>query len=436
MQRIQRLIGFEYEMDGWDSIEVDDVPNVLTLATEVPIAKGYMDEANRRRSFWHRMVKGAVLAEEGNLEVTADDAGTESNVELRTKPIDETDANLVNTTAQEVAAQAAALATGYRISWGPPPRGDSHHLLASEMGLATVTTPGSFVKPHLSNLEKMDTHGKVQATTGVRLDQLPKLIENIFMDPNENVPTRGRRKAGRLALAGFDQDTAPQVGQVMQTMGAAPGKAAAAITTYLNGHNTAPAATKELTGLLALLIAYMDMAKAGLVRSYAKTIAPVMARTDFATMFTFLPATDRNYYAKRGGKNFSDLLIAAGYTKKELDKSIFSAGINQSQEPDEWYKDLTRQGLDALDDLEGAEGEQGRRAGQGQADAAKVPDQEWPGRDRGARLLCPPARHRADRPNADARRPDRRTAHASGDGRSDVCRLRRQALPADHVPEH
>jgi len=339
---LQRKIGFEFELNHWDTYraepagEIDEITTNPKSYDQYPSKEAYsgalkQSQINRTEK-WKPMSKGDILVERGDAEVTADEMGAITDLELRTKALDETNTGQVQTAANLFGTILDEMATEYRNKLIA-----GHQLRARDL-TGTLKIPAAFFRTD----RPTDKKGKPQVTTGLRLESLPTLIRNLYPDPNETNPEKVRRGEGRLKGTGFNQDT-QQAGPILKTMGAAPGKAENAITTFVAKHKNAPnPASDKLTGLVAMLIAYMDMGKEGLVRSYAKTIAPVMARTDFATMFAMLPDNERDYYSGDNGGKFVDLLKGAGYNWWTMGNSIYSGGIKESQEPNEWYKDLKR----------------------------------------------------------------------------------------------
>jgi hypothetical protein len=65
----------------------------------------------------------------------------------------------------------------------------------------------------------------------------------------------------------------------------------------------------KLRGLVALIITYIEAARYPLP-NYAKAIAPVMARTDFAAMFAQLPDEEKTYFSNNNGAEWVRLLEA------------------------------------------------------------------------------------------------------------------------------
>ncbi len=337
--KLQRKIGFEFEMNHWatwQAVPADAVDDQTEIKTRAAQSREEYREAVRaedeNRSKWKRLPKGAIMVENGNLELTADDWGNGSDLELRSKAMDETDAGTVAATAGLVGDSLDEMGVEMRAA------ARAYHQLRARDLTGVIKRPETF----LTTVNPDKKTGKPQITTGVRLEALPSLIRNMFPDPDETAEERGRRAEGRLKGTGFNQDT-QEAGPLLTIMGNAPGKAERALASYLAKHKHAPTpASDKLKGLTALLIAYLDMGKSGLVRSYAKTIAPIMARTDFATMFTMLPTTERDYYAGDSGGKFVDLLKEAGYSWYAMRGSIYSGGITESQEPSQWYLDLKR----------------------------------------------------------------------------------------------
>jgi len=127
--------------------------------------------------------------------------------------------------------------------------------------------------------------GALQVTGGVELSQIGRLMQGMQADTEESKESRGQRLEERNLLGG---GLGPEPGII----GSAPRRAeeglAFALSQWDGPHPPAKFGSTELKSFVALIAAYMKTA-AGATVGYAKTIAPLMARTDFATMFTLVP---------------------------------------------------------------------------------------------------------------------------------------------------
>jgi hypothetical protein len=111
----------------------------------------------------------------------------------------------------------------------------------------------------------------------------------------------------------------------------------------------------ELMGLVALIVQYMRTAATAL-GGYPKTIAPLMARTDFATIFQMMP---EEIYFRREPDDFVELVRMA-VSDYDMSQPLFTRGIYHNTprraehrdvlaglSRDTWLRDMT-QGTERL----------------------------------------------------------------------------------------
>src|SRR5262249_30872347 len=166
--------------------------------------------------------------------------------------------------------------------------GGRDYIHAVELGPGGVT--GKVLFP------ARDVSGELQVNIGLRLDRVSTLMRGMAKGGNETQQEEERRRPGREVMGsginGADTNT---------DFGAAPDAARAAIDKYKSdgaraGEQDFPGTFggSGLEGLVALVVSYLKGA-AGNRIGYAKSIAPLMARTDFGTLFGQLPDEDKKY---------------------------------------------------------------------------------------------------------------------------------------------
>ena len=340
--QIQRKIGFEFEFEQWQTAEAP--ANHFAAASAIP-----PDHTHARR-----LAKGAALARGPGFELQADDdpnAATKSDLEVVTSAFDESPAGRgqLRTAMQRVVAVLGGV-TANRNAYIPA----GHLPRATDLGL-NVVNPRSFLEPTWANLGHWAFLAKPQTTIGFRLDVIAKVLEDLFAAPGETAAQAGARQAGRQQVGGWNPVAG--AGQITTTQGQAPQQARTAIAAYTFANGGAPASTPELVGLLSLVIAYLRMADLGLVRSYPKTIAPIMARTDFGAMFKMLSPAEQAWYRGQKGQRFFDLaenapwLAGMAGTDEVFAQGIANAhaGVGQAQglTRGKWLKGIAR-GTDYL----------------------------------------------------------------------------------------
>jgi Domain of unknown function (DUF4157) len=340
VSRIQRKIGLEFEFSNWQTIETK--PSQFAAASSMP---------NPDQTFWGRIAKGKALARGPGYELQADDdpgGGAQSDLEVVTKAFDETPAGRGELrTAMHAIQQTLGNISNNLAGWV----GAGHLPRAIDLGINTVK-PNSFLYPSGGP----QFRAKPQTTIGLRLGKIADLLEDVFAAPVETVAEAGGRRKGRKALTGWDPG-AMAAGNIMVIQGSAPAQARQAIAAYTGVNVGAPAQTPELVGLLSLVLAYLRMADQGLVRSYPKTIAPVMARTDFGAMFKLLSPAEKTWYRGQKGQRFYDLAASAPWLAgMGAGDEVFSnqvanplAGVSDAQglSRGKWLKGIAR-GTDYL----------------------------------------------------------------------------------------
>jgi hypothetical protein len=170
-----------------------------------------------------------------------------------------------------------------------------------------VTAPASF----------RTTKVVVQATLGIRLDRLNRFMLDIGEKlPNEGAVDFNNRADGKNFLLPDENRTSFGT----YSVGAAADAANTAVDAFVNANPNAFApndrsATAALRGMVSITTLYLrgtDNIRAGL----AKNSTPILARTDFAKMFSLLPRPQRNYFVANKAQWVALVLNAAGMNGK------------------------------------------------------------------------------------------------------------------------
>jgi hypothetical protein len=332
---LQRDVGFEFEIPNSEVREAVGPLTALQASKEVMENHAVVWSRGRSRP----LNKGAIWATAPDLEFQADEAGERSDVEIVTTHFPET---LAGRRRLEAAVTLAAglfteWLTAYGVSSGAQRRPTAHDLVGLPLA---VTNPKAF-------LPRLESLAKPQATVGVRLGRLGTMMRDVFPATDETAAERGRRDPMRGALTSYDTATfqgGPRTDfkRIIEILERAPRLAEASIAAHAAKHREAPGRTDELHSLLTLVYAYLDMGRSGLVSAYAKTIAPVMARTDFATIFGLLDPPNRAYFQADPDRWISLVKTHPDYNWWSLRSALYSGGIRNSTEPNEWYKALRR----------------------------------------------------------------------------------------------
>lgn len=158
--------------------------------------------------------------------------------------------------------------------------------------------------------------GNPQATVGVLLSRIEQLMERTVggpsVGPNAIMGMGAHPPMARLELGGLGGPAD------FTAVGNAPGVIRNGIATYIGAHGgVLPVGfpSDRLIGLCSLMYSYIRVG-AGPVKTYAKQIAPLMARTDFGSMFnTDIPGPERVFLSAGGGAEFVNMwthIVVAG----------------------------------------------------------------------------------------------------------------------------
>jgi len=317
-QRIQRAVGFEFEANY---VTKELKPEVATLSDT---------DAQTFLPFSHpNLNKQDVILKAGHFEVQADELpGGGSDMEFVTSlpPFEEDNtgrAQLIQT-MQEIRAIGHFLEAEKATYKG---------VAATKLApYGTVVNPRAVIVPS----QKSVMRGSPQATAALRLEQVNRFMTDTGADqtghPDPNL------QPGRDDIMGMTPGDAAIAGR------AAAG-ARQAVQQFLTGqrHVIGGFATtsQKLLGLVTLLASYLIRGDEQTL-SYAKNIAILMARTDFATQFKQLLPEEQQYLKAGNGAAFVNLVLdAAGLAGTEA-TPLFRQGLNYAPNKKNLLDDLTR----------------------------------------------------------------------------------------------
>ncbi|MEA5621539.1 DUF4157 domain-containing protein [Nostoc sp. UHCC 0251] len=314
--RIQRKIGFEFEYINWRTAEAS--------AAHFATATSTQPYANPNNPDWERIPKGKALVRGNGFELQADDHpthGDQSDLEIVTDAFDEgiSGRGQIRNAMHGIQNTLNHISTNFNRWWI-----QEHHLPRAIDILGIAVRRRSFLYP--TGIPQW--RAKPQTTIGLSLDKVADLLEDVFAAPAETPQEAIARRQGRMELTGWDTNVNP--GRILQVQGGASAQAREAIGTYIGRNSNAPPLTQDLVGLLSLIIAYLRMADLSLVRSYPKTIAPVMARTDFGALFKMLSQPEQDWYKANSGEPFFELVKSAPWlTEMANTDEVFSHGVQE-----------------------------------------------------------------------------------------------------------
>ena len=188
---------------------------------------------------------------------------------------------------------------------------------------ANEAAPGGLVGKVMFPTASLE--GVLQVTGAIDLARIPDLMKNMNAAEDETEEEARGLIVARESLGKAIGGGAAPAGPI----GKAPDKAKKAIqdhkdfASFDDRHPPPELGSEELHGIVALIAGYMATADSASL-GYAKTIAPIMARTDFATMFKMIDPEELKYF-----KNDPDALVAILEFATGLDMAtdVFPHGI-------------------------------------------------------------------------------------------------------------
>jgi hypothetical protein len=302
---IQRDVGFEFETGWIVEKEQQKLSAITTAFGGAPVYK----TLGRREVFFRDPA--------GNFDLMADD---HSNIEFRTEPFAADTNNDIDNVLEPALQALEALAllldaqNAGPFAWAAPLPMQGNGLLKN-----VRVSPAPAGAPMTAS---------PQATVGVRQDQIHNLLDEISQ--------------------GATQQTLMGVGNDYQVVHAAVGRA------NLAGNVNGNPPSLELKGLLGMLLSYIyrgGRPHQGAM-AYAKLIAPVMARTDFAGMFNHLQPAEIAYFTGPNGPAlFSQYVLNVAGVPGHLQLFRFGFGAGPTFLPaltrDTWLQGIAG-GIDLL----------------------------------------------------------------------------------------
>jgi len=319
----QRKVGFEFETNmETAAVTPGSTAKALRTAAGNPAnfeTREYLDAAGHGplrgpATIFNAMgKKDPIVNVRGNPFTAEADESVDSGksyLEYVTKPFDETKAGageLSTAMGTIVAMHSDLIRRSLRAKGNPTP--------VRSKELSKFGTPAANTAIFAS---AGATNATIQASVGLRLDQVATLMSAIGgKQANESVQHAGRLAHSREMLGkGLGGPVGAVTDQTANITGASPRYARQAIADAQVDMNRGLAALgstqdamRKLTSVVALLVQYILTAPS--VSTYPKVMAPLMARTDFGTLFGQLDATDKILLEDDDGDPFVELVVDA-----------------------------------------------------------------------------------------------------------------------------
>lgn len=331
-------------VDTISRAEADQLQRAIGFELEIPAVKVWqptglwgqqkaMNSPNRRK----RLKKGEAFITGDGFELQGEDDPTNANesvIEFVTKAFPD------GLPGFQQLTNAMATMTGVANAM--------HNNAVANQFLDVNTLPQTKVKPK-AFLEDADGNlsAKIQSTFGVDFAKVAQFMEEVFATARG---TDARLHEGHKDLTGYTEDNPMtgnpmQPGPILRAVGGAPAKARTALDDMRLDVKNTPDPTPEMNSLLSLVIAYLDIGggvnalNQPLVRSYAKTIAPVMSRTDFSSLFNMLSDEEKSFYRPNNGAAWKRL-VGHVPSLAALNVPVFTTGI--------WVNGAANHDLDGL----------------------------------------------------------------------------------------
>lgn len=330
--QVQRRVGFEFEERNWNAFfatKVAQPGKKKTVLTAVP--------AKRKDLLWAQPA--------GHFNLEADDSfgASTPTMEFVTKPFDPTQQGLTDLTdtfldIRKIMAKIGPYAGRTGVSGDTRKDSfvtDKKHKLGASLWLSQGNPSAQF---------------KMQATSGSSLEELPMLMEYFGSNaPGETQKQQARRSPARRLMYGDKRSPDKEEGGgankvVSDMMGAIPSMATGALAQLQGIKPLIFAHGDALRGLLAALLLYVKMLSIPETTfTQAKYFIPLLARTDFATIFKLLPQEQR----KALRKNDAALLVNAVVTAANSTQ-ILKMRARLDQGGGEYYADTNFQSTSPL----------------------------------------------------------------------------------------
>ena len=313
---IQRDVGFEYEL------------TLDTYRAAAPLT------ADQRLAFtppegFTPLTKGDVIVGDMNgLHAKADQGGVfGSNLELETEPVPDTRTGRARLNAM--------LKTAERLCDLLKSEGHQGH---HQIGAADLQAAfGGTVEDSQRSIRVPTTQailGNPQATVGVRLGRVADMMEQQIGLPTSE--TGKQHPVKRVELGSLGDQT---------MVGDAPEQVRRGITTFSKDRTDLPSGfpSPELVSLCALILPYIR--KGADPRKYAKEIAPIMARTDFGSIFHDVPIVEQGVLGHADGALFAEMwkdILAAAGVAGGLEAQLFAQEPFEAEKEASLSESLTR----------------------------------------------------------------------------------------------
>lgn len=194
--------------------------------------------------------------------------------------------------------------------------------------------------------------GAPQITSALALRNVGTVTRDLLADPSEKGAQEQARRPGRAIMRGLSHTgQSKSAGNFGAAAGLVEGMARAdeAVANYQQAHPGAPSSV-SLKGLLTLIYAVTETVRIGGASPFLKAASALLPKTDFATLFTTLPAHVASHYSGQnllGQVRFVELVASANhYGSARMGRPVFDVAVGSMadevglNEP-EWFRELS-----------------------------------------------------------------------------------------------
>ncbi|MEJ3746416.1 DUF4157 domain-containing protein [Actinomycetes bacterium KLBMP 9797] len=333
---VQRDVGFEFEAGGLEtSTSVYDTPITAADLGQRPPPRGRMSQFEPRHGHATQDQMRALRKHERILtgqgfHVEADEVAAGSDLEFVVGHVPETDTGRARLLAVMNNIRAIA---GLLIPEG------IHRATDVAVG---GTTAANFARGYAVVGRSGELAAKPQVTAGLRLDRLDELMRYVAnpAPAGQPAPTVASAANGQeRAFVDLNAMDAPN-----RIMNQTPAHTAAALANFQARPDVPQGfGSQQLRGLLDLVVSYLLEAGRGFRMPFAKSIAPMLARTDLSAIFQTLPAAEIQYLAAENGQNFVDLVFSGGLIPGGPNEPVIKGGIDQAGRQQTAFDHVTRE---------------------------------------------------------------------------------------------
>lgn len=317
---IQRNVGFEFEVPLYPAYRLN---KNLTIGEKTGLSKINKDQLTH-----NELRKSLVLARDTGFELQLDEGSSNDfHLEFVTtgEGFPETKGGQANLeqAMTNMENMGNSVITKLQKSWiklNDTEKSKPPLLPSKELKNGNSTTPEILIRS--SSAGSMEA--SPQTTAGIRLDQLPTLVDKMMEMFSSNKKTN-KTTSHPLHYEATNMDDL----KAMQNANAQARKAVKGFKEYANNEKIElppKFGSEALIGLVALIYTYLKKAETTEVNDYPKSLFPILGISNFSAMFEMLPDDDQLPF-KKEPKQFTSINLKAAEMPGTDDTGFFTKGF-------------------------------------------------------------------------------------------------------------